>query len=429
MTIQRLLLAAFLIAGCGGSDSDNTARPDGTQACLSGATECRADGLYTCDASGAFQRTESCTRCEVAPMPHCYDACKDSGVTSVCSGDSIKQCASGEMQACDPGTCIAGAQQAFCATKPGELTCRGRRADGSKYALLCANANGEIASDQACDLSTSKCAADTFDCGQLSSVPANDFACDASGNYHTSCVGGQPAARACVGDTICSSGALGDSFNCYTPATPGVACGGPAVCYPGLHCTQNDTAGASCVQPAGQLACNSTDVLAVCTDTNTGVACVHGGVWFWRNLTTWGGSCTSNHVTLPAGGICIPGLADCAPGLECHRSIPYDVAGICRTPQPNAPAECTLTADLSTGLSCAIDWHACANGVYYDVDCRRVNVGGNAITICDCKENGTVIRSYGGAETCSLTTTTALDAKVRAECGWNLTTVDLAQGI
>ena len=420
----RAALVATLIVGCKGASSGTS--PDGApqpQTCEPGAKECRADGLYTCDASNVFQLTEACTSCNATPVPHCAVACESAGVTSICEGDSVKDCATGMTRGCETGTCLPAGKQAVCATKPGVSTCQGRRADGTEYVLACADANG-ISSTEVCDRRTSECVAAPFDCSKLTSLPANQVACDAaSGNYYSSCVSGQPSALVCSGDSTCASNG---STNCYTAPLAGEACGGPTVCYPGLHCTQQAAAGASCVQPAGLLACNSTDVLAVCTDVNTGVACVRGAVWFWKNLTTWGGSCTSNHVSLAAGGVCIPGLADCQPGLECHRSQ-YDIAGICRAPAPNAPAECTLTGQASTGRSCIYDWHACRDGHYYDVDCRIVNIAGNILTLCDCSVDGTKTNSFSGDAICNVTTLGMLDAKARASCGWAVTTVDVSE--
>lgn len=390
--------------------------------CDPGAKECRADGLYTCNASNVFQLTESCASCEASPAPHCTVSCADAGVTSICEGESVTECATGMTRSCETGTCLRSGQQAVCATKPGMPTCLGRRADGTEYVLACADANG-VSTSEVCDQRTGQCVPAAFDCSKLTSVPDDTVACDsASGNYYSSCVAGQPDALVCSAGSACANDG---SLNCYTPPTAGVACGGPTVCYPGLHCTQLGASGASCVQPAAILACNSTDVLAVCTDVNTGVACVRGAVWFWKNLTTWGGSCTSNHVTLAAGGVCIPGLADCQQGLECHRSR-YDIAGICRTPEPNAPAECTLTGQASTGRSCIYDWHACRDGRYYDIDCRVVNVGGNVLTICDCSVDGTKTNTFAGNAICNVTTTEMLDAQARASCGWAVTTVDVS---
>lgn len=420
--VCRVALVAILFAGC---DDASGTQPDGppSQLCESGATECRADGLYTCDASGAFQRTEACATCEASPVPHCVVSCADAGVTSVCDADSVKDCATGATRSCEIGTCLPSGKQAVCATKPGTSTCQGRRADGTQYVLACADSSG-ISASKVCDRRTSECVTEEFDCSELTAVPANRFSCDtSSGNYYSSCTAGQPTALTCKADTTCANDG---TTSCYTPPTAGATCGGPSVCYPGLHCTQLEASGASCVQPAAALACNSFDVLALCTDVNTGVACVKGAVWWWKNLTTWGGSCTSNHITLDVGGTCIPGLADCKQGLECHRSR-FDIAGTCRTPEPNAPAECTLTGQASTGRSCIYDWHACRDGHYYDIDCRIVNLGGNILTLCDCSRDGVKGNSFDGDAICNVTTTPMLDARAMASCGWRLTTVDVAQ--
>jgi hypothetical protein len=426
--VCRAVLIATLFASIAGCNSDSPPRadPDGPPSptmCEAGAKECRADGLYTCDESGAFQRTEACTACQATPVPHCAVSCGDEGVTSICDGASVKDCATGAMRSCETGTCLPSGKQGVCATKPGVSTCQGRRTDGTQYVLACADANG-IADDKVCDRRTGTCVGAQFDCSTLTTVPANKYACDASsGHYYSTCTAGQPTALTCNADTKCRNDM---TTSCYTPAVAGSTCGGPTVCYPGLHCTQLAAAGATCVQPAGILACSSTDVLAVCNDVDTAVACVKGAVWWWKNLTTWGGSCTANHVNLAAGGTCIPGLADCKPGLECQRSR-YDIAGTCRIPEPNAPAECTLTGQLSTGRSCIYDWHACRDGHYYDVDCRIVNVGGNVLTVCDCSLDGVKGNTFAGSEVCNVTTTAMLDTKVRTSCGWQLTTVEVAQ--
>jgi hypothetical protein len=424
--VCRTALIATLIVGCKGSSSpSSSAQPDAasSKTCDPGARECRADGLYVCGAGNAFELTESCASCEATPVPHCAVACGEPGVTSICEGDSVKDCATGATKGCEAGTCLPSGKEAVCATKVGTSTCQGRRADGTPYVLACADANG-VSITQACDRRTGECVTADFDCAALASVPTTKYACDAtSGNYYSACVAGQPTALACTPGSSCANDG---STSCYTPAAAGLSCGGPTVCYPGLQCTQQGAAGATCVQPAGQIACNSTDVLAVCTDVDTGVACVKGAVWWWKKLTTWGGSCTSNHISVPTGGTCIPGLADCQQGLECHRSR-YDIAGTCRTPLPNAPAECTLTGQASTGLSCIYDWHACRDGRYYDIDCRVVNIAGNVLTLCDCSVNGTKTTSFSGGAICNVTTTGMLDTTAMASCGWTVTTVDVSQ--
>jgi hypothetical protein len=426
VVIRAAMIASLLSVGCNGDSPGG--QPDGSTppTCEPGATECRLDGLYTCDASSGFQRTKACTSCESTPTPHCPVACGDAGVASVCEGESVKDCATGATRSCEAGTCLSAGQQAVCATKAGASTCQGRRADGTPYMLACADGDG-VSTTKSCDRRTGECVAAAFDCAALTTVPANKHSCDrASGNYYSSCSAGQPTTLACAANTSCATSLTTDpSTSCYTAPMAGAACGGPAVCYPGLHCTQLGATGASCVQPAAVLACSAADVLAVCTDVNTGVACVNGAVWWWKNLSAWGGSCTSNHVTLAAGGVCIPGLADCQPGLECHRSR-YDIAGTCRTPEPNAPAECTLTGQLSTGRSCLYDWHACRDGHYYDVDCRVVNVGGNVLTVCDCSLDGAKGKTFAGSEICNVTSTAMLDAKTMTSCGWNVTTVEVA---
>lgn len=414
------LVALVAFAACGG---DSGATADASLACSGGEQECRADGVYTCDLNGQFTRTQLCTNgCEATPTPHCARSCADPGVVSICDNNAVKQCTGGAEEPCTPGVCITSGDEAVCATVAGATTCAGTRQDGSAFALVCADANG-VSTTQACDVRSGECAPAQYDCAQLASVADGSVTCDAAtGDFFTACDAGQPATLPCDTGSACSNDG---TLNCYTAPTAGATCGGSTVCYPGLHCTQTAATDPSCVQPAGQIACNDTDVLAVCTDSNTGFACVNGTVWRWNNLTAWGGSCTSNHVSLPAGGNCIPGLADCQQGLACDRS-PYDIAGTCRTPPTNAPAECTLTGQLSTGLSCAYAWHACADGHYYDVSCTPMNIAGNIITLCECEVDGEVVQSFGGSEVCNVTDVGMLDAQTRASCGWDVTTVDVA---
>ncbi|MBA3818809.1 MAG: hypothetical protein H0X17_07950, partial [Deltaproteobacteria bacterium] len=142
------VLALTMVPGCGGGGE---AQPDSTPlTCDAGTKACRADGLYTCDATGAFQLTEACGACEDEPTPHCAVTCGEPGVTAICEGDSIKTCATGTTEPCAPGTCVTAGKEAVCATKLGSSICQGRRADGSPYVLACADANG-VAPDQACD--------------------------------------------------------------------------------------------------------------------------------------------------------------------------------------------------------------------------------------------------------------------------------------
>jgi hypothetical protein len=427
--VHGLVLAASLMLGCGSSsgepaDPDAGSRPDAAASCAPGEKECRADGLYTCDSNLAFERTETCARCEVDPEPHCQDRCAEPGVTFVCAGDAMVDCATGETRSCAPGTCVAAGQELVCATRPGVSTCQGRQADGTEYVLACADESG-VSSDQVCDLRTGECAAAEFDCAELAEVAEGEVICDASGNYYTSCAGGQPRALLCGADTTCA----GDgSFNCYSAPEDGAACGGPTVCAPGLHCTQDDETGASCVLPFGVLECTDTDVLAVCADEDTAFACVDGAVWRWNNLTSWGGTCIDNEVVLASGGQCIPGLADCEQGLECHRSL-FEIAGTCRAPEADAPAECTLTGMASTGLSCVYEWHACRDGNHYGVSCRTLNVAGQIITVCDCLVNGEETQSFTGNTICNVMTVEELDVEATASCGWPVSTIETARAL
>ncbi|HZI14290.1 MAG TPA: hypothetical protein VE153_28230 [Myxococcus sp.] len=128
---------------------------------------------------------------------------------------------------------------------------------------------------------------------------------------------------------------------------------------------------------------------------------------------------------IPAGGNCIPGVADCARGLACVKTR-YDVAGVCRTPAADAPAECTLTGQVSTGLSCVYQWNSCLNGRRYGVSCSPVRVGTYAITACGCLVDGVRTTTFGGDAVCKVTTTAELDTLVRQNCGWSLTTANVA---
>ncbi|MBK7539368.1 MAG: hypothetical protein IPI49_29205 [Myxococcales bacterium] len=91
------------------------------------------------------------------------------------------------------------------------------------------------------------------------------------------------------------------------------------MCYPGLHCTQLEASGASCVQPAAALACNSFDVLALCTDVNTGLACVKGrGVVVEEPHDLGQIPARATTSTLDVGGTCTRASPTANKGLECH---------------------------------------------------------------------------------------------------------------
>lgn len=387
--------------------------------CTPGAQRCEPDGVYTCGADGRFQRTAACGDCNAQPSPHCPVNCAN-GATSVCEGDGIRDCQAGTVSSCGIGRCVAEGSRGVCVTRPGG-PCMGTNPNGSRYALACATGD-QVATDQVCDLRTGQCQAGTFDCMSLDDLEDGQVTCDASGDFLSACVNGQPRAISCEGSTAC---ATDGSLNCYTPPNAGEACGGPAVCARGFHCNQAAADTASCIRPTSTSTCSPSDKRVVCSDIDTAVACHYGSVWQWRNLTRWGGSCSGGVPVIPAGGNCIPGLAACASGLACVKTR-YDVAGVCRPPAANAPAECTLTSQVSTGLSCVYQWNSCLNGKRYGVSCSPVRVGAYVITACDCLVDGARTKTFGGDAACNVTSTVALDTLVRQECGWPLTTVDVA---
>ncbi len=192
------------------------------------------------------------------------------------------------------------------------------------------------------------------------------------------------------------------------------------MCSSGRQCVQTAAGQASCVTPAGVLACSRTDRLAVCSDADTGVACYDGNVWWWKNLTKWGGSCNQQPV-VPEGGTCLPGVVGCATGLACEKSA-YDIAGTCRPPAPNAPAACVLTGQASTGSSCNYRWASCANAKTYGVSCLTQRIGGQLLTTCSCLVDGVKAVGFTGSEICGVTTTADLDAMAQSKCGWSVET-------
>ncbi len=338
-----------------------------------------------------------------------------SGATSACEGGSVRSCASGQLTSCGIGRCITTATTGVCVAQAGQR-CAARDSTGAMYTLACANGN-TVATDQACDLRSQRCKPVAFTCSSLATVPQGHVVCDASGNFLSACADEQPQAALCASPTSCSSDG---TFNCYTKAQDGAGCGGAAVCSPGRHCTQTAATQSMCTRPAGVLACNRTDRVAVCSDADTGVACYDGAVWWWKNLTRWGGSCAQRPV-IPVGGNCIPGLANCGAGLACDKSS-YDIAGICKPPAPDAPAECVLTGQVSTGPSCNYAWAACANAKTYGISCQSQRVGGQLITLCSCKIDGQTTKSFSGSEICSATTTAALDSMAQSKCAWPVVT-------
>lgn len=125
---------------------------------------------------------------------------------------------------------------------------------------------------------------------------------------------------------------------------------------------------------------------------------IKGAVWWWKILPTWGGA--------------------------------YDIAGTCRTPEPAAPAECTLTGEVSTGRSCVHEWHSCRDGNYYGISCIPQSIGGRVLTLCTCTINGVKSApTFAGDAVCNPTSIVDLDEQAQANCGWAVTTTDLAQGL
>ncbi len=413
----RFASTAALALALGACGSPQSSGPSPQDACSSGQTRCGADGLYTC-ANGAFELSSACT-CAADPSPHCEAICS-SGISAICQGDSIRNCGTGAVSSCNGGRCLMNAGSPVCATKAGDDQCVRSTASGD-FALHCSDGD-LISTSRACDLRTGKCQPVVFDCAQLTSIPADRIACDRSGSFLSRCENGQPQAVVCAAGTSCSSDG---TAHCYT--STGKSCGGQAVCSPGLHCTQTAVNASTCVQPAGILACNATDVLAVCTDQDTGVACIQGAVYWWQNLTRWGGSCQSNHVTVPLGGNCIPGLADCTAGLACNKTA-YDLAGVCAPPAPGAPPQCTLTAQASTGLSCDYSWGSCLDGKTYRISCLAQRIAGQVLTTCDCLVNGQKVSSFAGDAVCKVADLAALDATGAQKCGWQVKTVGVTGG-
>ncbi len=345
--------------------------------------------------------------------------CSD-GVVSICEDGAIRDCASDATQPCHGGECITDGDRALCVASSGSR-CRGRTSDGEIYQILCGDDDG-VADDLICDLRSDECRPASFDCGALTGVGTDQLYCDSTGNFLSGCHDGQPVGLVCEGDSSCGSD---DTFNCYAEAQAGASCGGPVVCAPGYHCRQSGPGQSTCSQPAGQLACSSSDVLSICLSDGTGLACVEGDIFWWEELPSWGGSCDNDRPVIPEGGTCIPGLADCAAGFACDAS-PYDIAGVCRTPDPDAPAECTLTDQGTTGNSCLYRWDSCADGNQYNVTCQAQSAAGHIITTCRCYINGSETRGgFEGGDLCGVESIEELDQLAQEKCEWDVVTVDV----
>lgn len=418
--LPALLLAAACSPPRGDDDCTGRDRCDTPSDCVEGATECGEGGLYTCNAQGVLELTEACA-CEASPTPQCVAELCPEGATLVCDGDAIRNCVTGESQSCEGGRCLLANGEPVCATKAGDPVCLKKSASGDEVLLLCSSGDA-VATDTICDWRTGTCVASAYDCGRLNGVDLDKVVCDSSGDFLSGCSHGQPSGIVCEGSSKC---AQDGTLNCYTSTTAGQDCGGQTVCAPGLHCTQTSASSSACVQPAGILDCNSSDVLSVCSDSDTAVACVEGAVWWWKNLKSWGGSCTNNTPVIPEGGTCIPGLANCKPGLACDKS-PYDVAGVCSTPRPGAPAECALTHQVSTGRSCQYKWDSCLNGKQYTVSCQAQSIAGHVITLCSCYVGGEKTKEFGSDAICGVEDVASLDSIAREQCGWTITTTEIA---
>ena len=419
MTISHrwvFLLFCFGVTACGSSNPTQ-------ENCEAGTRTCGADGLYQCQADGAKIKIESCSDCAVAPTPQCPQTDICAGVSGlVCDGNGIRDCAAKNTTPCELGRCVMSGTGAVCAADAGQ-PCIGRAGNGTAVQIACA-AGGELATDQVCDNRTGTCVASTFDCASLSSLQNGMVACDAaSGNFLTKCVDGQPDAIVCQGETACLNNG---TLSCYTSRNPGEPCGGQAMCYPGMHCVQSSATQSACVVPAASLGCSATDRLVVCGSPTNTYACVDGNVYRWDSLATWGGSCANGKAKIPLGGNCIPGLADCVTGLACDKT-PYDVAGICRAPQPGAAADCVLTGQaVISNSTCEFEWASCEDGHQYQVSCRGQRIGNTVITTCRCLLDGQETGNFAGSEACAAANTEQLDTVTNAKCGWAVSTVEVA---
>lgn len=430
-TLVALVLTALACSptgrDTGGEETDGgneeCTNPDGcsTPTCAEGDMSCGEGGLYTCDADGTPVLTEECT-CASEPQPHCEVELCPAGATFVCDGDAIRDCSSGASTSCNGGRCLMTADGPVCATKTNDPVCVKKDANGDEISLLCSSGDA-VATDQICDWRTGKCASSTFACSRLTNVELDKVVCDSSGDFLSGCRNGQPAGIVCEGAAKCRNDG---TLNCYTTSTAGQDCGGQTMCYPGLHCTQTSVADSICERPAAVLDCGANDVVSVCSDADTGVACVNGAVWWWENLRSWGGSCGEEPV-IPQGGNCIPGLADCKAGLACEKTS-FDVAGVCAPPRPGAPAECVLTHQVSTGRSCQYKWDSCLNGKQYTVSCQVQNVAGHVFTLCGCFIGSEKTKEFTGEEICQVEDLASLDRIAKEECGWSVSTTDVAGG-
>ena len=421
MSATRQFLLAICLAAAAGCGGGGEVEPDATLCSTEGERQCQADGVYECS-GGVFELSAACDDCEAEPTPHCAGADPCDGQTgSICDGDDIRDCDAGDVEACAAGRCAMAGATPVCAVDLDE-PCVVDTAQG-EVNLACAD-EGTVSPDHVCDARTGACVATQFDCGELTGVPVDQVACDpTTGDFLTRCYDGQPIAIACAGDTSCSDDG---TLNCYTEATPAAACGGQAICYPYMLCLQTDDADdPTCIQPAGQLACSDGDYLSVCTDDDTGFACLGSFPYEWDNLTDWGGTCAGNEPVIGRGGMCLPGIADCAPTLACVKE-PFDQVGTCQLPDPDAPADCTLTGQASTGNQCMWEWDTCLDGKQYGVSCSAFAIEGVIVTTCDCLVDGNVTGDFAGNEVCNVETLEQLDGIVMDECGWDLTTTAVA---
>jgi hypothetical protein len=414
MNSLRIALLGSLLVACG--DPELT-----EELCTTGELSCAGDGVYKCQADGSKTKEATCNNCVATPSPHCpaVDLCGTATDGTICDGDQVRNCATKTTAPCEIGHCITSNNKGICAADVGQ-PCFGNTTAG-EVQLPCAD-GGALATNAACDYRTGLCTTAAYSCGNLETLQPNQVACDpATGDYFSKCNNGQPGAIICQGETACRNST---SITCFTPATEGAACGGQAVCAPFMHCTQNGPTQASCVSPAGALVCGASDRTLVCSSADTAFACLNGNVYRWNGLTTWGGSCASGHVTVPLGGNCIPGLADCATGLACEREL-YDKVGVCKTPAAGATAECVLTGQaIVSNNTCEFEWASCRDGHDYRVSCRGIRVGANVITQCRCLLDQQETGTFVGTDACAATNTQQLDSVANAKCGWDVTTTE-----
>ena len=365
------LAGACVVSGVLGCDDGNPCTIDG---CNAGAGCSHKARSGACDDGNACTLGDACWNavCTGGSPKDCGDGnpctadscdaalgCKNVANTAVCSdGDPCTLgdlCAGGACQAGAPANCSDGnpctddscVGAEGCVHLANAATC----SDNNVCTVgdACQGGTCAAGAQQACDdgqpCTVDSCSATSGCLHTASTGPCNDGDLCTTGDACVggACVGGAPLS--CTDNTPCTDHLCNPQTGCYVKANDAAACSDGNACTTGDHCS-----GGSCTY-ATTLPCD--DGLPCTVDScDTALGCMHvaaaaGAACDDGNLCTTGDSCQ--------GGACVKaGDLNCEDGLPCTTGSCSPASGCAQTPNDAACSDgnpCT-TGDHCSGGAC-----------------------------------------------------------------------------